>query len=156
MLRTYSPPQRTGWTKDLIIGKWYCEPTECEQADAWKRWRSGPIQSTAVWDGHVITEGCLRSAISACPCPGGGREAAYITCLWVTAPPGPVPWEALCNYQDLTFSHQDHTEVMPEQSQGRHLMSRCSQRGVMGKQNPDGILHKPVKYWGHSFSFFSF
>lgn len=151
------PLQRTCWTRDLTTGKWYCKPTIWKQAEAWKRWRSGPIQSTAVWDGHVITEGCLRSAVSTSMPMARRRQGSS---LWVTVLPGPVPWEAVYNFQDLTFTDQDHSEVIPEQSQGRHLKSRCSKRGVMGNKNPDGVWitipqNKPVKYLGHSFSLFS-
>lgn len=46
MLRTHPPPQRTCWTRDLTIGKCYCKPTKWEQAEAWKRWRSGPVPAT--------------------------------------------------------------------------------------------------------------
>lgn len=118
------------------------------------------IHSEVVWDGCVITEGYSKPALSTCmPMAGGSGEADCVRDLWVTVPPGPVPWGAAFNHWDLTFSHQ--TEAMPEPSQDRHLKSRCSQSGVMGKQIPAEIQiitpeHKPMEYLCQYFSSFLF
>lgn len=44
-----------------------------------------------------------------------------------------------CDLPGLTFSHQSHAEAVPEQSQVRHLKSRRSQSGGMGKQHMSGV-----------------